>query len=79
MRYLPRNVWLRGLAALACLYLFLALVTLRHGDRTLYPATGDTITVYVIDNGFHTDIAIPANAVPAGSVLVAQVAGSSAL
>ncbi|WP_443748264.1 DUF2459 domain-containing protein [Asticcacaulis solisilvae] len=69
MRYWPKTVWLRGLLALCGLYLVLALVTLRHGDRALYPAESDTVTVYVIDNGFHTDIAIPANEVAPGSLL----------
>jgi uncharacterized protein (TIGR02117 family) len=69
MRYLPKNVWLRGLVAVVGLYLVLALVTLHHGDRRLYPVSDDTVTVYVIDNGFHTDIAIPANEIPAGSLL----------
>lgn len=69
MRYLPKNVWLRGLLALLCAYGVLALLTLRHGDRSLYPAATDTVTVYVIDNGFHTDIAVPANELAAGSFL----------
>jgi len=79
MRYWPKSIWLRGLVAVVCLYLVLALVTLRHGDRALYPASGDTVTVYVIDNGFHTDIAIPADEIPAGSLLAeaARPAGNA--
>ena len=69
MRYLPKNRWLRGLVAVVGLYLVLALVTLRHGDRTLYPANGDTVTVYVLDNGFHTDIAVPSSEITPGSLL----------
>ena len=79
MRSWPKNIWLRGLLAAVCLYAVMALVTLRHGDRALYPADGDSITIYVLDNGFHTDIAIPANEVPAGRLLAeaAQPAGNA--
>jgi len=31
----------------------------RAGDPALYPARGVGITVHVLDNGFHTDLAIP--------------------
>ncbi len=79
MRYWPKNVWLRGLLAVVCGYAVLALLTLRHGDRSLYPASGDTVTVYVLDNGFHTDIAVPADAVPTSSLLAkgAKPAGNA--
>jgi hypothetical protein len=44
----------------------LAVVTARPGDRSLYPAAKDTAaTVYVINNGFHTDIAVPRAALAA--------------
>lgn len=55
-----------GTATLALL--FLTLVTARNGDKTLYPPpAGDasapsTATVYLVDNGFHTDLALPASA-----------------
>lgn len=62
-------VWktLLGFVAVWCLAV---LLTARHGERSLYPASGDTVTVYVLDNGFHTDIVVPAAEVAArGGVL----------
>ncbi len=63
------TIW-KSLLFLAGLYAAAAVLTMRPGDRALYPARGDGITVYVINNGFHTDIAIPADRIMArGGVL----------
>ena len=50
------------------------LATLRPADPALYPAGGGGVTVYVINNGFHTDIALPADAVRARGGLLANSA-----
>lgn len=50
--------------------LLTTLVTARPEDKRLYPPTPSTaVTVYLVDNGFHTDLALPAAALaghPAG-------------
>ena len=70
-------LWKGALAALA-LYALAVMVTARHGDRALYPAGGDTVTVYIVNNGFHTDIALPADQVMArGGVLALTVPANS--
>ncbi len=52
---------LSGLGILAVLWLAFAAASLRPGDQRLYPAHGGGVVVYVINNGFHTDIALPAD------------------
>jgi uncharacterized protein (TIGR02117 family) len=51
----------RGVVAIVLLLLILAgLATARTGNATLYPARpGDGVRLYLVDNGFHTDLAIP--------------------
>lgn len=51
-------------------------LTASPGEKTLYPAAaGDQATVYVINNGFHTDIAVPSSAIAArGGALAAAAA-----
>lgn len=51
----------RGLVIAAALGLIAALLTwTRPGDPALYPARpGQGVIVHVLDNGFHTDIALP--------------------
>lgn len=51
----------RSLAVIVVLALLVAtLATARAGDPRLYPAPkGEGVTLYLIDNGFHTDLAIP--------------------
>ena len=40
--------------------LLLTLATARPGDASLYPpAPADAVTVYLVDNGYHTDLALP--------------------
>jgi uncharacterized protein (TIGR02117 family) len=57
---------------LVALYAVLTLITLRPGDRALYPAQADGIPVYIINNGFHTDIALPADEVMKRGGLLAE-------
>ena len=71
-------LWKGALAMLAFLAV-IVLATARPGDRAIYPARGDTVTIYVVNNGFHTDIALPASEVLArGGVLAdaGRAAGS---
>ncbi len=54
------------MAVLATILTILA--TAREGDARLYPPNQATaVTVYLVDNGFHTDMALPSSAL-AGSV-----------
>jgi uncharacterized protein (TIGR02117 family) len=74
MRRRPRG-WL-ALAALLALLLLATLATARPGDPALYPpGPGAGVTVYLIDNGFHSDLALPREAVlAAGGPLAAATA-----
>lgn len=63
---------LTGFAALLVVFVLLGVITARHGDRALYPATGDTVTIYILNNGFHTDIALPADEVARHGGILAQ-------
>lgn len=47
--------------ALVLLVLILGFVTARPANPALYPPTGQMVTVYVVSNGFHADIAMPAD------------------
>ena len=51
-------------------------VTARPGDRAIYPAVAPAQTVYVINNGFHTDIAVPAKALAQRGGALAQAAAA---
>lgn len=51
-------------AILILLLLVFALATARPGDRALYPPKpGDAQVVYLIDNGFHSDLSLPRAAI----------------
>lgn len=66
----PARFLLAGLIGLAA-----ALWTLtRPGDPALYPAPPDEagVTVYLLDNGFHTDLAVPRAALMAGGGPLAE-------
>jgi uncharacterized protein (TIGR02117 family) len=60
------------------LLLVLALATARPGDRRLYPARpGDVQAIWLIDNGFHTDLALPRAAIMAHGGPVAAAAAAT--
>ena len=69
-----RRLRLSPLAGVVLLGLFLAaLATARPGDARLWPArAGEGQSVYLVDNGFHTDLALPAQA------LASHLAGRAA-
>src|ERR1700722_4457574 len=71
--------WRRGWAALAVLVLLLTLATARGGDPALYPApAGQAVTIYLVDNGWHGDLAVPTDAIEAhGGALAAAVRETS--
>jgi hypothetical protein len=70
-----RLKWLGiGLVAALVLWLTAMLVTARPGDPSLYPPRGEAVTIYIIDNGFHTDLALPADRLRASSPVLAAVA-----
>jgi uncharacterized protein (TIGR02117 family) len=50
-----------GLAALAAIFVAATLLTLRPGDRRLYPAPAGepTVTVFVVSHGYHAGIVLP--------------------
>jgi len=50
----------RGASALLVFLILAALATAKPGDAHLYPPkAGDAVTIYLVDNGDHTDLAIP--------------------
>ena len=72
MAFLRRFLFGRYVLIALAVYLALAVVTARHGDRELYPVRQGGVTIYVLNNGFHTDIALPADQVTAhGGALAA--------
>lgn len=72
MRFTGKGFYAKASLALMGLCVGLVLLTARHGDRRLYPAAADTVTVYLLDNGFHTDIVLPYDVVAARGGLLAQ-------
>src|SRR5581483_5493490 len=73
-----RSGWIATTILLALLVLTLA--TARRGDRTLYPPQpADAQAIFMIDNGFHTDLAIPRAAILAhGGALAIAATQTSA-
>jgi hypothetical protein len=71
-----RRLRLAG-AALALALVAAFMSTVRPGDRTLYPAPpGEpAVTIYLIDYGLHTDIAVPAASLAMHRGPLAQAAG----
>src|SRR5438477_6219689 len=69
-----RRGTLGSLTALVVTGLLLAcLATARSGDPRLYPArSGDGVTVYLVDNGFHSDLVLPRK------MLAGHVSGAAA-
>ena len=68
--------WIAAIVLL--LLLVLALATARRGDRTLYPAkAGDRQAIYLIDNGFHSDLALPRAAILARGGPLAKAAAAT--
>ena len=56
----PRRLGI-AVAALAFIFLVAIFVTLRSGDRALYPPPADepTVRVFVVSHGYHAGIALP--------------------
>ncbi|MES2862299.1 MAG: DUF2459 domain-containing protein [Pseudomonadota bacterium] len=48
----------------------------RPGDPALYPGRGEGVTVHVLNNGFHTDLAVPRAALEAAGGPLAQASRS---
>lgn len=70
------RIW-KGALALLGAFLLLTVVTLRHGDRDLYPAKDAPVTIYLLNNGFHSDLILPADRVRARGGVLAR-AGEAA-
>lgn len=67
-------------AAILVLLLVLTLATAKSGDPALYPPQpGQGVAVYLVDNGFHSDIAVPRAAIAAagGPIAVATARATS--
>lgn len=64
---------------MALALVLITLATARNGDQSLYPPpAGRGVSVYLVDNGFHTDLAIPAGALAgrrAGAAAAAVAGG----
>lgn len=72
-----RRVLTKALFVAFGLWLVAAVVTARPGNPALFPAAQGEVTVYIVSNGFHTDLALPAAAVNARGGLLAK-AGEAA-
>ncbi|HEY1753085.1 MAG TPA: DUF2459 domain-containing protein [Caulobacteraceae bacterium] len=75
-----RTIKAREIIVAALLVLLLAAVTTaRSADHALYPAkAGDAVAIYLIDNGFHSDIAVSRAAIAAhGGPIAAAAARTS--
>ncbi|MFT3995853.1 MAG: DUF2459 domain-containing protein [Asticcacaulis sp.] len=68
-----------GVLIALSLFLVAMVLTSRPGNPELYPSSGDSVTLYVISNGFHTDIALPAESVRARGGLLAKAAEAQAV
>lgn len=64
-------VWKLPLIAL-CVWALAIIVTARPGDKALYPAADKGVTIYVLNNGFHSDIVLPADRVMARGGVLAE-------
>jgi uncharacterized protein (TIGR02117 family) len=71
-----RRRWRLASGALAGLLVVWALSTVRPREPALYPAPpgGPAVVVYLIDNGFHTDLALPRARIAAGDGALARAA-----
>jgi uncharacterized protein (TIGR02117 family) len=64
-------IWKLPLLAL-CALILAVIVTARPGDRAIYPAQDPGVAIYVLNNGFHSDIVLPADRVMARGGLLAE-------
>lgn len=69
----------RLVGILVILLLLATLATARPGDPALYPPkSGEGVTIFLIDNGFHSDLALPrAEVLAAGGPFAAAAAETS--
>jgi uncharacterized protein (TIGR02117 family) len=66
-------------AVLLLLLIVLALATARPGDPRLYPPRpADAQVIYLVDNGFHSDLVLPRAAIMAHGGPLAEAAAASA-
>jgi len=62
----PQARWGGGAGVVGLFLLLVTLATAKGGDPALYPARpGQGVTVYLVDNGWHSDIAVPTAAIEA--------------
>jgi len=58
--------------------LLVTLVTAKGSDPALFPAkTGDAVAIFLVDNGFHSDIAVPLAAIESHAGPLAQAAATT--
>ena len=79
MTWSPRARWGGAVGVVAAFLLLLTLATATGGDPALYPPkSGQAVTVYLVDNGWHSDIAVPTAAIEArGDALAAAARKTS--
>lgn len=58
--------------ALLCAWLLAVVFTARPGDRAIYPARDKGVTIYVLNNGFHSDVVLPGDRVMARGGMLAE-------
>jgi uncharacterized protein (TIGR02117 family) len=76
----PRSRWGGWVGVIVLFLLVLTLATAKGGDPALYPARpGQGVAVYLVDNGWHSDIAVPTAAIEArGDALAGAARQTSA-
>jgi uncharacterized protein (TIGR02117 family) len=71
----PRSRWGGGVGVIVLFLVVLTLATARGGDPALYPARpGQGVLVYLVDNGWHSDIAVPTATIEARGDALASAA-----
>ena len=81
---MPRRRWTPGrlyavLGGLLLVFIAVVMITARPGDRRLYPvlAGAPATTVFLIDNGFHSDLVVPRAAFGTGSRVVREAVAAT--
>jgi uncharacterized protein (TIGR02117 family) len=71
----PRARWSGGAGVVVAFLLLLTVATAKGDDPALYPAKpGQGVTIYLVDNGWHSDLAVPAAAIAARGGALAKAA-----
>lgn len=71
-----RRLW-KYLLALLGLLVAATILTARPGNRAFYPGGSDAVIIYVVNHGYHTELALPAERIEARGGLLAEASRSA--